>query len=365
MNSPWRFELWGGLRARCLDAPDEASLEAFHTRKTAALLAFLAWHRGWHGRELLAEELWPDAPPQKGRNSLRVALSALRQQFAEGQPCNESSPSAWKALEITRAAVRLAPGATTDVEEFRALLVQSQELKQGDHEAHLRALEGAVGLVKGPFLPGFYEDWIAGASAALEDEFLGALRALIALREEQGDLLGALDAARRGAAVAPLREGVMRDIVRLGLACNENDNARAEFEAWRTRLRRLDGEEAPRGADEAQWLNFTRPHQRATTSVGPNPGASENTAIPAPTLPGDTANLPGRPANLPGGRREFAGGCREFAGGRRKFAGGRREFAGGRRASIGRARVSGVAGGDIELCRARRGAGDAARLAGR
>ena len=287
-DSSWYFELMGGLRAHrpnSFDHAPQAPLEEFRTRKTAGLLAFCAWHRGWHTREILAEQLWPDVEPRRARNSLRVALSFVREQCA-------GTESTAGPLEITRAGARLAPAALTDVERFRAHLAQAQTLVQAkdkDEAAYVRALESAVDLVRGPLLPGFYEDWIASASAALEDEFLGALRALMALREARGDWLGALDAARRGAAVAPLREGVMRDIVRLGLACNEDANVRAEFEAWRTRLHRVSGQTKSSGS----WDEFKRAHGLSAQNVAGTAGAAAplSAAQIAPTAPVQTAQL--------------------------------------------------------------------------
>ena len=53
----WRICLFGGLEAR----RDGHTVTHFGTRKTGALLAFLAYHlQRSHPREVLAELLWPD-----------------------------------------------------------------------------------------------------------------------------------------------------------------------------------------------------------------------------------------------------------------------------------------------------------------
>jgi DNA-binding SARP family transcriptional activator len=77
----WRFELLGGLRATC---PPERLVTRFRTRKTGALLAYLALypHR-LHPRAALVDSFWPEYDPRSGRQSLRQALSSLRQQFEE------------------------------------------------------------------------------------------------------------------------------------------------------------------------------------------------------------------------------------------------------------------------------------------
>ena len=72
-----RIEMLGGLRV----TRGGRVLARFRTQKTAALLAYLALHpESAHPREVLTELFWPDAPPETGRLSLRVALNALRAQ---------------------------------------------------------------------------------------------------------------------------------------------------------------------------------------------------------------------------------------------------------------------------------------------
>ncbi|HLV79820.1 MAG TPA: hypothetical protein VKT32_06035, partial [Chthonomonadaceae bacterium] len=71
MSTPWRIELLGGLQARQL----ERQLTHFETRKTAALLAYLAlFPQRAHTREELAERLWPQEEPEAIRNRLKQAL---------------------------------------------------------------------------------------------------------------------------------------------------------------------------------------------------------------------------------------------------------------------------------------------------
>ncbi len=58
------------------------AFDHFRTRKTAALLAYLALNAGRsHPREYLAEMIWPEGDADQGRHSLSVALSSIRQQI--------------------------------------------------------------------------------------------------------------------------------------------------------------------------------------------------------------------------------------------------------------------------------------------
>src|SRR5438067_3460949 len=70
-----RVELLGGLR---VVRADEV-VSSFSTRKAAALLAYLAYYPDREqSREVLGEMLWPGVDARSGRNSLSVALSAIR-----------------------------------------------------------------------------------------------------------------------------------------------------------------------------------------------------------------------------------------------------------------------------------------------
>jgi|GEM_PF-6811123 len=75
-QSPWRFRFAQGFY---VERPDGVAL-AMPTRKVAGLLAILVWHQGRKvHRGVLQEALWPLAADEKGNQSLRKALSMLRQ----------------------------------------------------------------------------------------------------------------------------------------------------------------------------------------------------------------------------------------------------------------------------------------------
>lgn len=134
--------MFGKLRA----VTDDVVIERFPTRKTAALLAYLALNPGQdHSREALAELLWPDAEEQSQRHSLRLALSRLRALLGPDLP-----------IEATRNWVRLrAEHVSTDVADFE-LAVQAGQLQE------------ARQLFSGPLLPGLTDDWVTIAQARLD-----------------------------------------------------------------------------------------------------------------------------------------------------------------------------------------------------
>jgi two-component SAPR family response regulator len=86
--SLWQGQLFNGLRVTPpsggggTGSGGRATITRFRTQKTAALLAFLAYHlHRNHGREALIERSWPEAEAESGRHSLSLALSSLRNQL--------------------------------------------------------------------------------------------------------------------------------------------------------------------------------------------------------------------------------------------------------------------------------------------
>ena len=141
MNMPWRIELLGGLKAR----QGERVVARFGNQKGAAVLAYVAYHRGRsHAREALAELLWPETLPETGRHNLRQALLSVRRQLEPDGAVEVAGP----VFLAHRAEVQLSPAATTDVEEFEAELKTAAGASAV--AARAAALVRAVNLYQGP-----------------------------------------------------------------------------------------------------------------------------------------------------------------------------------------------------------------------
>src|SRR5437763_16727550 len=117
-----RIELLGGLRVRRGDH----MVTQFETRKTAALLAYLAYFPGrGHLREALAEVVWPEEDPDATRARLRQSLGTLRRILGSAASASGSGTGApGPSIVIAdRVEVRLDSRAlTTDVGEFERSL---------------------------------------------------------------------------------------------------------------------------------------------------------------------------------------------------------------------------------------------------
>jgi predicted ATPase/DNA-binding SARP family transcriptional activator len=261
-------DLFGGLRVR----HGLRTLTRFRTHKTAALLAYLAYHNDrMHSREVLVEMLWPDAGSQvAGRTSLSVALSSLRSQLEPPEIPAQS------LLIADRSAVGLSPLVSTDAAAFEQLIRKAERARvAGDGDQERRLFSEAIPLYRDVLLPGHYDAWILPQQERLSDVFRLSVRRLAALHEQVGDLAAAVLCARRAVQADPLDEATGRELIRLLLQEGATDS----------------------GATDSGVSGALRQYQRLETALsetGEMPSA-ETRALIAPFKGGAFAVAPAMP----------------------------------------------------------------------
>src|SRR5919198_5777591 len=141
--------LAGGLALRA----DGAELAPPASRRSRALLAYLALNPGPQPRAQVAARFWPDVLDESARASLRVALTELRQALG----------SAAGYLVATRDTVALdGPDLSVDVRAFQLALGEGDPV-------------GALEACSGPILDGFDDDWALEARDEHAHRLAGAL----------------------------------------------------------------------------------------------------------------------------------------------------------------------------------------------
>jgi predicted ATPase/DNA-binding SARP family transcriptional activator len=225
----WRVEMFGGLRAIPPGGGAEDVITRYPTRKTAALLAYLAYHpHEVHSRDKLCGMLWPEADPIAARGNLRVSLNRLRKtMMAPRLKVDE-------VLQCDKFTVRFNPDLlSSDVFEFDAALraaANSQTIAQRS-----RHLCDAVDLYRGELLPDFDEGWISPEARRYEGFFFDAIRQLLEILEAEGETDRALHYAYHAVNADPLREDAHRDLLRLFTSKGQTDDALLHYD----RLTRL------------------------------------------------------------------------------------------------------------------------------
>ena len=194
-------------------------------QKDRALLAILALPAGTnHPRDKLASLLWSDRGDQQARDSLKHALTRLRQCL---EPVNPSP------IVADRQIVKLdASGLAIDVATFERLLAERTP----------ESLEKATELYRGDLLDGIgirdaaFEDWLLLERQRLRQLAEDALTKLLTQSLADRSLDRAATAARRLLRLDPLREMAYRALMQIHAERSETVQALKLFETLRDRL---------------------------------------------------------------------------------------------------------------------------------
>jgi DNA-binding SARP family transcriptional activator/tetratricopeptide (TPR) repeat protein len=185
--------------------------------RAAGLLGYLAVHAGESvSRASLAAMLWPDEPDDEARSKLRRYLHLLQRALPP-------SPKPWFAATVKTLAWESRPDAQIDVVEFvRA--------------AGERRYADAIERYRGPFLDGYYEEWVLAERERFAERFMEVCRtAAIAARRDR-DFDAAIRYTDRMLAVDEWRE----DALRLAMTCRyesgDRSAALALFKRYAARL---------------------------------------------------------------------------------------------------------------------------------
>lgn len=203
------------LRLALLGSPTVTMAEesvVLESRKTLALLYYLAATQQRHSRDALAAILWPEQDQARARASLRQSLWMLRNAGLEP----------W--LVVDQDALMLQAGYWCDVHLFRA------EVAAGN-------LTQALALYRGDFLTGFslrdcpeFDQWQFLLADELRRQLATLLEAGVQRCVEQGDYASAIDYARRWLALDALHEPIHRHLMLLYAYAGQQAAALRQYE---------------------------------------------------------------------------------------------------------------------------------------
>lgn len=192
---------------------EEGKVSRFRSRRTVAILGYLAAEQRPVAREFLAALFWPDEVSSKGRGNLRRELYNLTQVL----------PDCWV---LDRHAVAFVPSADTTVDLY-ALLEQQAEERWGE----------AAELLDGEFLEGLYlednlefESWLLAERERWRGRAEAVLRRVIEAHTRRGQYSEALRHAQRLLQLTPWNEGAHRQAIRLLAWTGQRGAALRQFE---------------------------------------------------------------------------------------------------------------------------------------
>jgi DNA-binding SARP family transcriptional activator/tetratricopeptide (TPR) repeat protein len=280
------LRLFGGFHA-LLGAEVPLPLTA---RKAQALLAYLAVRPGQaHPRDKLATLLWPDTSDDQARQSLRVALVALRRALPVTEPPILIAEA--ETLGLAASAVDV------DVVAFeRCVLTGTPD-----------ALAEAARLYRGDFLEGFriteapFEDWLTAERGRLYELAVEGLAKLLQHQLAEGQAAPAVQTALRLVSLDPLQEAVHRSLMRLYTAQGRRGSALKQYQACVTVLRRELGTDPEIETRRLYQEILRRPSTSDDLARDATEGLLEVTSSAAPGRPdlaGQETPLFGREAEL-------------------------------------------------------------------
>jgi len=265
-------------------------LKGFATDKARALLAYLAVERERpHRRESLSALLWPEQNDERARQSLRQALSHLKQALGGEE-----------FLLISPQDIQLHPQSSvwTDISEVEALARACQTHLHHSIERCLPCLgrqQNLLALYKGDFLDGFpsqnsdnFEEWVTLTRERMHQQAMTAHIQLANLYERRGDLPAALQQARAQISLEPWREEAHRQVMRLLASSGERSKALAQYQSCRRVLSNELGVapmaetaalfEAIQNGDMVSSRTVPQPREPATSFIGRQREQDEITA---------------------------------------------------------------------------------------
>ncbi len=298
MNETFELALLGNPELRLAGQ----FLTKLRSAKAYALLYYLAVTRRTQPRTVLAGLFWGDVDEYYARRNLNRTLSDLTKVIGDHLVVERHSlafarnQSYWLDVEALEAAAT-----TTPTHENVARLAATADLYRGD------------------FLNGFYvqdapefEQWVLNERTRLRAGILQLYHALSEFYAEQGDLLPAMEYARRILQLEPWREEAHRQLMLLLAQSGQRSAALAQYELCRQALRsELDVEPDAATLELVERIrtgSFDKPISKPEAKP-PSRQADEKqdlTEVPAPSA------LP-VPHNLPSQRTPFVGRAAELA----------------------------------------------------
>ncbi len=208
---PMGVELAVHLLGPLYVAVDNVAVADWPSARCRSLFGYLVTHRApWPSREVLMEAFWPGSSPDASRNSLNVAIHALRQTLrgATDVPVVVHGGGGYQISGELRLWL--------DTEEFdRHLESGRRHEAAGQFPEAMRDYEFAASLYRGDFMADDpYEDWTALIRERLRMAHLDALGRLSTMYFEAGQYTACASLCQRIIERDPCREDAHRRLMR-------------------------------------------------------------------------------------------------------------------------------------------------------
>jgi DNA-binding SARP family transcriptional activator len=195
-------------------------------------------------RDMLAQAVWPDTGPDAARRSVHVAISSLRHLL---EPDSQRGQSLLLPRLGDAYTLALPEGSRCDLLEFEAGLVAARTARlSGDGQAERSSLRRALDHYGGDLMP---EDgsaeWVVAERERLRVAAASASEQLARADSAAGDVLAALEHARRALSFDTYRDSTWRLLIQLHERAGDMSAAHAVRQKYERMLAELDAAAAP------------------------------------------------------------------------------------------------------------------------
>lgn len=221
-----------------------AQLLAFPTRKTLALLVYLALEPGPQPRERLAAMLWPGSSTKRSYGSLRNTLNHLLTTWRKATGLHQHP-----YLTIAHQTLGLDPDALIQFDlqtvdrAYAIARIDRSSRAVPEASASVPALQAAVACYRGDFLAGFslgdapiFDEWVGIQREAWRRRLGLILDRLSEIQYGLGELANTAETASRWIALDGLNEVAYRRKMRAHFAAGERGQALETYETCRSLL---------------------------------------------------------------------------------------------------------------------------------
>ena len=240
------------------------------TRKTEALLAYLALHSTVQNRERLAALFWGDSSDELARRSLRTALSALRKELGED------------FLLADRDTIQLNPAFPfwVDVQEMEA---QAKDiLAANSHVPSTINLE----LYRGDLLQDFYDEWVLEEREHYRNVFINALLHFAQVLRAKGEYARAIAVSQKVISLDPVSERAYQHLIFCYGALGDRSAALKSYEDCALKL------QENLGLPPSEDTNALYEHVKKSNASGANSNlAKSNLPMPLTSFVGREQEL--------------------------------------------------------------------------
>jgi LuxR family maltose regulon positive regulatory protein len=208
-----RLQTLGGFRLWRGETPVEE--KEWEGHQPQLLLKAIVAH-GPQGvpKDVLMEDLWPEASPHLSEKNFKVNLHRLRKTL---EPVLDKTLG-FSYVHLRASLVSLDPElCQVDAYHFVALCQQGEKAEQAcDFKKAIPLFQQAVALYEGDFLSEeLYHPWVETKREELRDRYLQVLSRLAKLHEDRGSLVKATDCYAKIVQTDPLAEAACRRLMQL------------------------------------------------------------------------------------------------------------------------------------------------------